>query len=87
MHILTPPISLVDAIFKLIVPLVVIALSEEVPVKPVPGVIEVTVPVFLVNPHPETVDDETAVAPEAISSSLDLSVALINPAALVVATE
>ena len=52
MHILTPPISLVDAIFKLIVPLVVIALSEEVPVKPVPGVIEVTVPVFLVNPAP-----------------------------------
>ena len=47
---LIPPISDPDAVFKLIVPEVVIAESELSPVKPVPGVIDVTVPELLVNP-------------------------------------
>ena len=44
---LIPPISSVPADLRLIVPDVVIAVSLEVPVKPVPGVILVTVPALL----------------------------------------
>ena len=47
----------------------------------------VTVPAFLVNPHPETVDELTAVAFAAMPSNLDLSAALIKPALDVVAAE
>jgi hypothetical protein len=43
---LIPPISEVPAVLRLIVPDVVIAASDDVPVKPVPGVTEVTVPVL-----------------------------------------
>ena len=43
---LIPPISPVAAVFKLIVPESVIAVSEEAPVRPVPGVIDVTVPLY-----------------------------------------
>jgi len=44
---LIPPISPVTADLRLIVPDVVIAVSLDVPVKPVPGVMLVTVPALL----------------------------------------
>ena len=44
---LIPPISPVAADLRLIVPDVVIAVSLDVPVKPVPGVMLVTVPALL----------------------------------------